>query len=102
MSIGIWIIIAVVAIVLIAVIAFAMKRRKQTTLEGRRREATETRDLAKLSQLEADRHAAEADERAARAKREQLSAQQEQLAAATHRSDAQDLQNRADEIDPDL
>jgi len=102
MSTVIWIVIVVLGIALIAGIALAAKRRNQAKVEAHRGEAAEARDLAKVSQLEADRHAAEAEERAARAKREQLTAEQHQLSAATHRSEAQDLQSRADEIDPDL
>ena len=43
-----------------------------------------------------------AEERTARAKRENLAAEQQLLVAAQHRSTAQDLQSRADEIDPDI
>ena len=64
-------------------------------------EARDTRNLAQVSELEADTRAAESEERAA-AKREQLAAEQQQLAAAQHRSVAHDFPPRADEIDPDV
>jgi hypothetical protein len=43
----------------------------------------------------------EAEERAARARREQLASEQQELAAARSRAQAQDLNARADEIEPD-
>lgn len=97
------IIILVVAAILVLVgIVLAVKRRNEAKTGRLRVEASDTRDLAKASQLEADRQAAGAEERTARAKREQLSAEQQQLTAARHRSTAQDLQSRANDIDPDL
>jgi hypothetical protein len=93
----------VAAVALIVGIGIAEKRRHDAkTTERHRSEASDARDLANANQLEADRQAAGAEERMARAKREQLSAEQQQLTAARHRSTAQDLQHRADEIDPDL
>ena len=69
--------------------------------EENRRQAQEHRDLAQVSELEAQRSAAEAEERAARARREEAAAQQQELAAASSRAQAQDLNERADAIDPD-
>jgi hypothetical protein len=88
--------------VVVAGIAIAAKRRRQAGNDARRREASDTRDLAKVSQLEADRQGAEAEESAARSKREGFAAEQLQLAAAAQRSSARDLQSHADEIDPDV
>jgi len=57
-------VVVVLLVVVIAGIAIVAKRRKQTKTDARRREASDTRDLAKVSQLEADRQSAEAEERA--------------------------------------
>ena len=102
MNTALAIILVIAIIVVVAAIVVLARRRKVEQLDARRREATETRDLAKISQIEADTRAAEAEERAARAKRESLAAEQQELAAAAHRSTAQDLQSRADAIDPDV
>ena len=96
------VVIAIAVILLIAGFGLTAKRRKEAQNGRRRLEASETRDLAKASQLEADRVAAGAEERAARAKRENVAAEQQLLVAAQHRSTARDLQSRADEIDPDI
>ena len=87
MNAALAIVIAIVVILAIVVFVLAARRRKVARTAARRREASETRDLAKVSQLEADRRVAEAEERAARAKRESLAAEQQKLAAATHRSE---------------
>ncbi len=99
--------IAVIVIIVVGVLvaglgfAFVARRRKEADIAALRREAGETRNLAKVSQLEADRQSAEAEERSARSQREAIAAEQHQLAAAHTRASAQDLQTRADEIDPD-
>lgn len=96
------VLIAVAAIVLIAGLVLAGKRRRDTQLDTRRGEAQDARNLASVSQLEADKQAAGAEERLARAKRERLAAEQQQLAAQQQRTAAQDLQTHADAIDPDV
>ena len=93
---------AIVVILVLAGIAVAAKRHNEKKTEARRNEARDTRAYARVAQLEADRRAAEAEERAAGSKREGLAAEQQRLAAAAQRSSAQDLQARADEIDPDV
>jgi FtsZ-interacting cell division protein ZipA len=102
MSTFVAIIVIVLAIVLVAGFAVAMKRRKEQKLEARRQEARDTRAYADVAQLEADRQSAEAVERAARAEHERLAAQQQEMAASAQRSTVQDLHARADDIDPDL
>ena len=102
MSTVIWIVIVVLGVALIAGIALAAKRRNQAKVEARRGEAAEARDLAKVSQLEADRHAAEAEERAARA-----NANNSRLNNISYRPRhtvrrLRICKSRADEIDPDL
>jgi hypothetical protein len=99
---GIWMfIVAVVLVVVVGLTLFA-KRRNEHLRRSHRREASETRDLARITQLEADKQAAEADERSARAKREQLEAEQQRIAASASQASARDLHSRADEIDPDV
>jgi len=86
----------------LVIAAVAVRRRRETKLDLRRAEAREQRELAQVSDLEAQRQSAEAEERAARAKREQLASQQQQLAAARSRATVDDLRSRADEVDPDV
>src|SRR5438477_3004442 len=103
MSTTAWIIIiAVVVVAILVVAAVAVRRRRETKLDLRRAEAREQRELAPVSDLEAQRQSAEAEERAARAKGEQLAPQQQQLAAARSRATVDDLRSRADEVDPDV
>ena len=102
MNAAIAIVIAVVVIVAIVAIVRASRRRKEVQMDARRREATETRDLAKVSQLEADRRTAEAEERAAarseRASRPSSRSWRRRRIVRTPRT----CRARADDIDPDV
>ena len=100
--------VAVVIVIVAAIVVFTVgflliaKRRGEANKEKLRREASDTRELAAASRLEADRQSAEAEERAARAKREMIAAEQQRLAATQGHSTAQELQAHAEEIDPDV
>jgi type II secretory pathway component PulK len=96
------IIIAVIVAVIVAILAVVLaKRRGEVRDAEHRHEAQERREMAKVSELEADRRIAEAEERAARAKRETIAAEQAKMAAASHRAAADDLNAQAADIDPD-
>jgi len=97
-------IIAIIVAVLVVIVALTWiaRRQKAAHLEERRVRAAETRDLAAMASLDADRQAAEAAERAARAEHERLSAEQQQLEADRQRQEATDLHQQADELDPDV
>src|SRR5205807_1923552 len=81
MTLGLWITIIVVLLIAGAAFVLAMRRRNENVRQARRSEASEQRDLARATQLEADRLTAEAEERAARSKREQLAGEQRRIAA---------------------
>jgi hypothetical protein len=102
MTLAVWTLIVGVVVIVIVGFALGVTRRNERLRDSHRREAGETRDLARVAQLEADRQAAEAEERSARARREQLAGEQQRLAASASRATAQDLRSRADEIDPDV
>ena len=79
-------------VVIIAIVVVVLDRRSSPCVVARRRtraharggaayRAAETRDLAEVASVDADRQAAEADERAARAERERLAAEQQRLEA---------------------
>jgi hypothetical protein len=70
--------------------------------EHRRAEAARHREQAQAAKLAAERSAAAADEQAARARREQLEAQEHARTADEKFAEVRDLENRADEIDPDV
>jgi FtsZ-interacting cell division protein ZipA len=95
------VIIGVIALVVIVAIALIADRRHKQTLETRRVQAGEHRDLAALARAEADHEAALADEHAARAEKERLAAEQRRLTVEQRQAEAADLDDRAQEMDPD-
>jgi FtsZ-interacting cell division protein ZipA len=110
------IIVVVAAIVVLALIAWAMNRAMATRrLERRREHAGELRDegrehhvAAHRAQADADRMAAEASEARAQAEEQAAIARQREEDAAEHarvaerrRDQAADSRREADELDPD-
>lgn len=93
---------AVAALVFIGWMSVITKRRNEAKKDALRVEASDTRDMAAAARLEAARQGAVADERTAHAKSATLAAEQQRNDAATTLVDAQSLQSRADEIDPDV
>ena len=101
MDVGTIIVIAIAALVILAIVAFATKRRRTQKLDQRRVEAHSHREEARVRNARADRAAAEAEERAARAKREQAMAEEQATAAQRERRFATEREERAAELDPD-
>ena len=102
MDAAVLIAIIVTILILVGLMFWGSRRRSAVRLGQARYEASTTRDLAQVAQVEADRQAAAADEAVARAERERLAAEQQRLVADQKRQDAADLHRRADEIDPDV
>ena len=115
MSTGAIIAIVIAAVILIAVVALLGKRGRERRLEGRRVEAQEHRDQARMRARTAEREQADADEAAARAKKARAIAEEQAAQArraeaeaeaktehARHeRGHAEALHGHAEEIDPD-
>jgi len=97
-------VVLIVAIVLVVlVIAFALwKRQAAKQADALRDEAAEHRGDARATQVAATRQEAEADAMAAKAKQDLAIAEQQRRAAAVKREVADDLNVRADHIDPDV
>ena len=102
MNAGVIIAIVVTALLVVVGLVVLGRRKGRARDEERRGQAAEHRNLAQVTQLEADRQAAEAEERAARAKGEQLASQQQGLEVERIRAQAKELESRADELDPTL
>jgi FtsZ-interacting cell division protein ZipA len=95
------VLIVIGAVIVIALLAAALKGARERKLEDRRAIAGEHREEAKLRQLEADKEAASADEQAARARREAAEAESRSRAAERERERARGHVEHAVEIDPD-
>jgi len=92
------------ALLLIALIAAAMRKRSadhERELEDRRVVATEHREEATSRRLSADREGAAAEEQAARARREAAEAEERARVAERERETAGAHEEHASEIDPD-
>jgi FtsZ-interacting cell division protein ZipA len=114
-STGAIVAIVIGALILIALIVMLARRGRERKLEGRRIEAKDQRDQARVRARTAEREQADADEAEARAKKARAVAEEqaaqarraeaEAEAKADHarheRTQAEELQGRADEIDPD-
>lgn len=94
------VLIAIGAVIVIALLAAALKRTRDRQLEDRRELAAQHREEAELRQLEADKEAASADEQAARARREAAEAESRSRAAEREREAARGHAEHAAEIDP--
>jgi uncharacterized protein YlxW (UPF0749 family) len=90
---------ALVVVVLLVVLG---KRKAGHTKQVRREEAEEHRGLAHVAELQAEQQAAEAEERAARARKEHLEAEQQALEAERARTEAGEMRDKADRLDPDV
>jgi FtsZ-interacting cell division protein ZipA len=101
MDTGVIIAIAIGAIVLIALVVMIGRSKRQERLEGRRDEAHDHREQARVRSARADRAEAEAEERAARAKREQALAEEQAVKARAERGEAQERREYAEHVDPD-
>jgi len=88
----------VLAVVVIALIAWALLRNRR---DSRREEAGELRQTARRHELHADREEAGAQERAARAKREAAAAELQAARAENVRAEAVEHEQRAADVDPD-
>ena len=95
------VLIVIGAVIVIALLASALKRTRDRQLDDRREIAGEHREEAELRQLEADKEAASADEQAARARREAAEAESRSRAAERERETARGHAEHAAEIDPD-
>ena len=95
------VLIVIGAVIVIALLASALKRTRDQKLDDRRQIAGEQREGAELRQLEADKEAARADEQAARARREAAEAESRSRAAKHEREAARGHAEHAAEIDPD-
>ena len=98
------VLIVIGALILIALIAAAMRKRshdRELELEDRRQVAAEHREEATSRQLTADREAAAADEQAARARREAAEAEERARVAERERATATAHAEHASEVDPD-
>ena len=87
---------------LVAVLVIAGRRRSEARDERLRVEAQEHRDLAQVSDLEAQRQKAAAEEQAARAKQDAIEAEQARLDAERQAGEAAELRAKADHLDPDV
>jgi hypothetical protein len=89
------------AVIVIALLASALKKSRDRKLDDRRQIAHEHREEAAVRQLEAEKEAARADEQGARARREAAEAASRSRAAEGERETARAHTERAAEVDPD-
>ncbi len=109
----VWIVVAaVVVLALLAVIAMAMKKKRDEHNRGRANELREQAAAqstgvqqreaeARQTEAEARRTQAEADQKAAEAERLAAQASDKQSTAATYRQERDDNLRQADDLDPD-
>src|SRR5690606_35615629 len=89
METGIVIALVVLAVLVLAVVAVvALRRQREGRLEEARYQAEQHREVAAVSEMEAQRRAAEAEERVARARQQELRAEQARLDAEEARVEA--------------
>ena len=81
-------IVIVAVLIVLAIAAYMFRKRQAAQVEERREEAQGTREEARASERRAEQARLEAEEQAERARREQAA--------------AEDLQRKADEVDPDV
>ena len=99
----IWIVVLiVVALLIIAGLALAARKRSEAQLEERRDVARGHREEAGAQASRAEQARREAEEEAERARREQQSAEERADLARRQEEAAEDLRRRADEVDPDV
>ena len=99
----IWIVILiVVALLILAGIALAMRKRRDAQLEERRDVARGHREEADAQARNAEQARLEAEEQAERARRQQEAAEEQAEGARQREEAAEDLRRRADEVDPDV
>lgn len=92
------VVLIVLAIVVVALIAWALLKQRR---EGRREKASELRQTARSHGLQAERDEAGAQERAARAKREAAAAELQAARAENVRAEAVEHEQQAAKVDPD-
>jgi hypothetical protein len=101
MDVGAIIAIAIAALLILAIVMWLGRRKRQERHETLRVEAHEHREQAALRNARADRAEAEAEERAARARREQAMAEEQAATARRERRFATETHAEAERIDPD-
>ena len=102
MDIGTIVAIVVVGLVLLGLVLFMSRKRRESKHTELRQQARVHHDEARVRNARADRAAAEAEERAARAKREQAMAEEQAAAAERERRFAREKTATAKELDPDV
>lgn len=112
----VWIVVGAAVLVLLVVLALALRGRRGRVHDERREEAARLRQEADSERLELQRREAEAarvdaearmaqaeaDARAAEAARLQADAQEHAARVDSHRTEVEERLRRADEIDPDV
>jgi len=101
MDLGTIIAIVVVGLVLVGLVLFMTRKRRDKQRTEMRQQARVHHDEARVRNARADRAAAEAEERAARAKREQAMADEQSAAAERERRFAREKAATAKQLDPD-
>ncbi len=96
------VVIVVIVAIVVAIAVVLGKRGATQKAEGLRHQAQEHREEAKASHIAATRQETEANAIAEKAKEDLKRAEQQTSAAAVQREVAEDLNVRADNIDPDV
>ncbi|HEX2782712.1 MAG TPA: hypothetical protein VHN36_03940 [Ilumatobacteraceae bacterium] len=94
--------IVVIVAIVVAIAVVLWKRQAAQKAEELRHQAAEHRDEARAGQIAATRQETEANALAAKAKDDLKRAEEQRGAAAVKREVAADLNDRADNIDPDV
>jgi colicin import membrane protein len=90
------------ALVVLAILAFALPAMRNRRVESRRAEAQEHRERSRVSGIRAERETAAADEQAARARRQAAEAEERRVRARDESATAAEHAERARAIDPDV
>ena len=88
MDTSVIVILVIAALIVLAIGVYIMRKRQAERIEERRVEAQGTREEARATERRAEQARLQAEEQAERARRE--------------RAAAEDLQRKADELDPDV